>query len=171
MAHFSSRNRVVPRSPSRSAPVMAVGQRVFIDVAGNRSGSVILADESGKVLSTVHLADGFEVEVVAWRPRGGDTRYRIRTPQGVDGWLPASNLRPAVVTPPASEPPVSAGSTSVPDSEGRRFGQHSHPEVSLASRASGSSTPAAPTPSVPGGGRRFGQHFLTESCTAARIGG
>src|SRR2546428_142276 len=107
LAHFPSRNRVVPRSPSRSAPVMAVGQRVFIDVAGNRSGSVVLADESGKVLSTVHLADGFEVEVVAWRPRGpSDTRYRIRTPQGVDGWLPANNLRAALVPLPAHEPPV-----------------------------------------------------------------
>jgi hypothetical protein len=105
---------------------MAVGQRVFVNSSRDRSGSVTLADVSGKVLSTVHLADGIEVEVVAWRPGGvSDTRYRVRGPHGADGWLPAENLRRALVPLPPPEPPTSAQARIVPaNAKGRRFRQH-----------------------------------------------
>ena len=162
---ISSRSRPVPRPPSRSTPVMAVGQRVFVNSAGNRSGSVTLADVSGKVLSTVHLADGIEVEVVAWRPCGvSGTRYRVREPHGADGWLPAENLRRVLTPLPPPEPPTSAQARIVADAGGRRFGQRSQPEraPSAASLPPTSLPPARPAPAVAGGGRRFGQHFETE---------
>ena len=165
MAFISSRSRPVPRPASRSTPVMAVGQHVFVNSAGNRSGSVALADVSGKVLSAVHLADGIEVEVVAWRQRGAsDTRYRVRAPHGADGWLPAENLRRTLVPLPPPEPPTPAQATSVADASGRRFGQRSHPERPP---SSGSLTPAQPTSVVETGGRRFGQHFETERSPAS----
>jgi len=135
---------------------MAIGQRVFVDSAGSRSGSVALADVSGKILSAVHLADGFEVEVVAWRPRGAnETRYRVRAPDGVDGWLSAENLRKALVPAPRVEPSSPARATMVADPGGRPFGQRSHTEHLP------SSAPLGPAPArtvVDAGGRRFGQH-------------
>src|SRR5262249_58845287 len=41
------------------------------------------------------LADGTEVEILAWRPRGfHGTRYRVRaTRDGLEGWLAVDNLR------------------------------------------------------------------------------
>jgi hypothetical protein len=125
VAFIPSRSRRVAPPPSRSGPVIAVGQRVLVNSAGNRSGSVTLADVSGKVLSAVHLADGIEVEVVAWQPRGAsDTRYRVRASNGADGWLPAANLRTVLVPLPPPEPPTPAPATTVADASRRRFGQH-----------------------------------------------
>ena len=165
MAFFPYR-RSVPRSPSRSTPVIAVGQRVFVDSAGNRSGSVVLADENGKVLSAVSLADGVEVEVVAWRPRGAsDTRYRVRTSSGgADGWVPADNLRRALVSVPAPEPTTPGQATAVTDADGRRFGQRSHTQRLP---PSGSPAPAQPVSVADTGGRRFGQHNETGRLSAS----
>jgi len=55
--------RSAPRPSPRSSPTIAVGQRVFVNCPGGRSGSVVLLDESGKIFSATHLADGVEVEV------------------------------------------------------------------------------------------------------------
>jgi hypothetical protein len=136
--------------------VIAIGQRVFVNCPGNRSGAVFLADESGKVVSAVHLADGVEVEVVAWRPGGAhDTRYRVRTQSnGADGWLPADNLRKVLVPLPAPEPST-APATPVTDADGRRFGQRTQTDRPP--------PPASPTPvrwgpAADAAGRRFGQH-------------
>jgi hypothetical protein len=157
VAFIPSRSRRVAPPPSRSGPVIAVGQRVLVNSAGNRSGSVTLADVSGKVLSAVHLADGIEVEVIAWRPQGAsDTRYRVRAPHGADGWLPAENLRTALVPPPPPEPLKPVPATSGADAGRRRFGQRLETEPSPASE---SPTPAQPAPGADTGGRRFGQHF------------
>ncbi len=155
MAPFPFRTRSVPRPPS--IPVIAIGQRVFVNCPGNRSGSVSLADESGKVVSAVHLADGAEVEVVAWRPRGAsDTRYRVRAPSnGADGWLPADNLRKVLDPLPAPEPPT-APATPVTDTDGRRFGQRAQ---TARPPVSGSPTPVQPAPTADAAGRRFGQRF------------
>lgn len=166
MAFLPSR-RFVPRPPVRSTPVMAVGQRVFVNSPGNRSGSVALGDASGKIQSAVYLSDGSEVEVLAWRPRGAsDTRYRVRALHGADGWLPADNLRTALVPPPPPESSTpeqtSAAQSAAADAAGRAFGQRAH-----AARPSSyaPSTLAQPSPAA-AGGRRFGQHSETEPPSA-----
>ncbi len=155
MAFPSFRKRVVGRPPTRSGPVMAIGQRVFVDSAGNRSGSVALGDVSGKNPSAVHLVDGSEVQVVAWRPRGAnETRYRVQTAQGVDGWLPAENLRSGLVAVPRTEPSVVAPPATMGASSGTRpFGQRRHSEG-----ASDVVAPDSVREATDGSGRRFGQH-------------
>ena len=112
-----------PRSPGGSNPVFAVGQRVFVHCIGDRGGSVVLADDTGNA-SRESLADGVEVEVVAWRPRGSaGTRYRIRAGHdGTDGWVHSSNLRTSLV-PPAAPPPGATPAGGNPPPAGRRFGQ------------------------------------------------
>lgn len=160
MAHFPSRSRSIPRSPSRSTPVIAVGQRVFVNCPGNRSGSVVLMDQSGKVSSNINLADGVEVEVVAWKPGvAGDAHYRVRAPSdAADGWLSVANLRTALVPLPAPEPPA-VQATPVTDTGANRFGRRSQTGRPPASR---SPTTAEPTLAPDVDGRRFGQHFERE---------
>jgi hypothetical protein len=154
LAPFPSRKPTVSPRPSRDLPVIAVGRHVFVNCPGSLSGSVVLADESGKVLSTVHLADGVEVEVVAWRPRvAGEAYYRVRAPSsGADGWLAGANLRRALISLPAPEPPA-VQAIPVAEADGKRIGQRSQP----GQPASGSPTTAEPVPAPDAGGRRFGQ--------------
>jgi len=87
-------------------------------------------DADGRALGS--LADGTEVEILAWRPSGFQgARYRVRaTSQCLEGWLEVASLR-------GSELVVSAAwigsgfpttvSTSLraekPVDTGRRFGQ------------------------------------------------
>jgi hypothetical protein len=107
----------------RSLPVLAVGQRVFVNTLGERSGSVALGDVSGKILSAMHLVDGTEVQVVAWRPNGrSNTRYRVHSLQGADGWLAAENLRSALTAIAPDEPPTAPTPRDGSNSNGRRFG-------------------------------------------------
>src|SRR5207249_8426776 len=84
---FPPRSRPIPRPPS--PPAIAVGQRVFVHCPDGRRGSVLLMDQYGKTLrSAAHLADGIEVEVVAWQPSvARDAHYRVRVPStDADGW-------------------------------------------------------------------------------------
>jgi hypothetical protein len=107
----------------RSLPVLAVGQRVFVNTLGERSGSVALGDVSGKILSAINLLDGTEVEVVAWRPNGrSNTRYRVQSSQGADGWLAAENLRSALAAIAPDEPSTAPTAGDITKSSGRRFG-------------------------------------------------
>jgi hypothetical protein len=144
---------------------IAVGQRVFVNCPGDRRGTVSLVDETGQIFSAVHLTDGAEVEVVAWRPRvGSDAHYRVRvSSSGADGWLPAGNLRKVLVPIPPAERAAAPVAPSV-DAGGTRFGQRPHvrrpPTASAASTA-----PAAP--GVPGGGKRFGQYFEADRAPAS----
>jgi hypothetical protein len=152
---FIPRNRSVPRPPR--AAVIAIGQRVFINCPGNRTGSVALADESGAVVSDVHLADGVEVEVIAWRPRGAsDTRYRVRSASNADGWLPCVNLRKVGVPAPAPEPTTESAPS---DDPARPFGQRAHLQQPHVSQSPPPAQPAPPSPASDARGRRFGQHF------------
>ena len=121
-----------PRSPGGTdASVLAVGRRVFVACVPFGPGRATLTDELGtKPLRT--LADGTEVQIVAWRPRGAaGTRYRVRCPpDDFEGWLPARNLRGTQAPPPhlAGSAPATS---SVPPERGepgdthRRFGQRS----------------------------------------------
>ena len=180
MASFLSRARSVPPPSRRALPVIAIGQRVFVSCAGSGdSGTLFLGDETGKKVSGQCVADGLEVEVIAWRPRGAnETRYRVRVPStGADGWLPADNLRKLLVPlpPPGSlgqeEKPATGDARPVPprrrpdpkrssadEVEGgrRRFGQHFDTE---SSPKSSSSAPDQPAPRADDRGRRFGQRF------------
>src|SRR5215467_1420980 len=82
-----------PPSDSKTQRVLGVGWRVIVRSHGGEQ-RVTLTDETGtNALATV--ADGAEVEILAWRPhRGGDTRYRVvSTGGGVEGWLGGASLR------------------------------------------------------------------------------
>ena len=128
MGPFQSWFRAAP--PVRTqASVFAVGRRVYVACAGDRLGHVALTDDAGADALT-RLADGTEVEILAWRPRGSDgTRYCVRsTCNGVMGWLPVDNLRNTRAAAPVPvEAPSVPGSDSlpavVPDDGKRRFGQ------------------------------------------------
>jgi hypothetical protein len=135
---------------------------VFVHCPGDQAGLVLMADENGKVLSGLRLADGVEVEVVAWRPRvAGDAHYRVRTAStGIDGWLPGENLRSTAEPLPAaarSAPPTA----TVPETSGRRLG---HPSPSSAPAAR--TAPSAPSAVEDSGGRRFGQR-VAPGCAPA----
>jgi hypothetical protein len=142
--------------------VIAVGQRVFVNCPGDRTGTVLLEDESGKIPSTVHLTDGVVVEVVAWRPRGtGDARYRVRrASDGADGWVNGDSLRKTAVPDPVAPQPAPAPEAATPrarsfgDDGARPFGQRSHPGYPPELGSSRSSLLPEPADD---GGKRFGR--------------
>src|SRR5262245_33297204 len=114
---------LVRRQPS----VFAVGRRVYVASAGDGLTHVALTDDAGAEART-QLADGTEVEILAWRPRKLDrTRYRVRvTREGFEGWLAGDNLRstPVAISAPM-EPPASTESVpraTDPGDARRRFG-------------------------------------------------
>lgn len=182
MASFLSRARSIRPSSRRPLPVIAIGQRVFVNYTErSQSAALFLGDETGKVVSTQRVADGLEVEVIAWRPRGAnETRYRVRVlSTGADGWLPADNLRKLLVPLPGSlsqAEPLAAGDDGAPlprqggpvrnrstadefparvqAGDRRRFGQHFDPESPSGSSSSASAEPARRADDR---GRRFGQ--------------
>jgi hypothetical protein len=161
---FPPRNRPIPRPLSPAA--IAVGQRVFVHCPDGRRGAVPLSDQNGKHLRpAVHLADGVEVEVVAWQPVAGSAHYRVRAPStGADGWLSVVNLRTSLLPLP---PPERAAAQTPPviDPGGRPFGQRSHTRQSP---VSGSPTTAKPALDSDDGRRGFGQHFDRDDTAASR---
>ena len=126
-----------PRGPLRGpapvrirAAVFAVGRRVFIGGAGDRSAHVTLTDDADRPRAL--LSEGAEVTIVAWRPGwASTTRYCVRvTDSGLEGWLPAGDLRStkaALSSPPAAPPPPAARPATLRAGDsgrsGRRFGQ------------------------------------------------
>jgi len=108
-------------------PVFAVGRRVSVAAEGTFPARVTLMDESGAT-ALANLADGAEVEILAWRPGGSrGVRYRVRaTENGAEGWVAVGSLRGAASD--AAAPVVEAA--EVPSARrpelldtGRRFGQ------------------------------------------------
>jgi hypothetical protein len=80
-------------SPARPhASVFAIGRRVYVGCVGDRLAHVALTDDAGQCAGP--LADGIEVEILAWRPRGSDgTFWRVRsTRKGLEGWLAGGQL-------------------------------------------------------------------------------
>ena len=73
------------------------------------------------------LADGAEVEILAWRPPGArGTRYRVRAQQdGHEGWLAADALRQTAIAPPNEPAPQAKPVVQSPPSRDthRKFGQ------------------------------------------------
>ena len=134
---FSQSFRRPSPSPARArGPVLAVGRRVYVARSEDGPARVPLTDYAGaNALAT--LADGNEVEILAWRPGGHGTRYRVRsTPDGLEGWLGVGNLRSArsavSPTPTAPTAPAApAAGSALPrvkqsEASGRRFGQRAH---------------------------------------------
>ena len=113
MGSFRRGFRAAPLVRTHSS-VFAVGRRVYVACAGDRLAHVALTDDAGADARS-RLADGTEVEILAWRPRGSvGTRYRVRlTRGGLEGWLESVNLRPALsalvaVRPEPAPPTVTA---------------------------------------------------------------
>ncbi len=96
--------------------------------AGDRSARVTLMDDAGK-RPLASLGDGTEVAILAWRPGwAGATRYSVRaTDSGIEGWLPASNLRgteaPPLSVPTGPPPPAGHPAPRPVEESGRRFGE------------------------------------------------
>lgn len=91
---FPTFGGVAPPPTTKDRPVLAVGWRVLVSCRNGGSDHVTLTDESG-TSAVATVADGVEVEILAWRPRrGGDTRYRVvSTNGGVEGWLGGASLQ------------------------------------------------------------------------------
>jgi len=110
---FASMANARPQSGAKSVPTIGVGWRAVVRSGG--SPNVTLTDEAG-IATLANVADGIEVEILAWRPtRGGEARYRVVTTSGgVEGWLGAAKLQrreiPFVPKPVAAapSPPVAA---------------------------------------------------------------
>jgi hypothetical protein len=89
-------SKPVPRR-AKKEPVFGVGWRAFVNWAGSAEQSscpVPLADSRGLPLAN-DLADGDEVEILAWRPRSREgVSYQIqRLSDGSHWWITAAYLR------------------------------------------------------------------------------
>ena len=95
------------RRSSTDAVVHAVGHRVYVNGSGGGAAHVDLMNDDGTA-PIARLADGAEVVIVAWKPRGASgTRYCVRcTADGVEGWLQAGNLRRGRTAAPTPVPPA-----------------------------------------------------------------
>lgn len=122
-------SRMRPGRSRDTGPVFAVGRQAFVDSQGQRE-HVSLVDEKGTAV-VGSLADGTEVEILAWIPRGMATRYCVRsTKERLVGWLGASSLRSTLKpggaetpgkkpAPPVSIPPQMPGSPAAQASANR----------------------------------------------------
>ena len=89
--------------------VFGIGSHAFI---ANQTGDVSLDDGNGGA-AVAKLADGVEVEIVAWRPRRTATLYHVRaTESRVEGWLCVTSLRRT--RDPSESAPVTAVSRRKP---------------------------------------------------------
>ncbi len=86
--------RRLPRPERAELPepsyVFGIGSRAFV---ANQTGDVALDDGNGGA-TVATLADGVEVEIIAWRPRRTATLYHVRaTESRIEGWLCVTSLR------------------------------------------------------------------------------
>ena len=94
--------RLQPAESAEASYVFGIGSRAFV---ANQNGDVSLDDGSGKT-AVGELADGAEVEIIAWRPRRAATLYHVRaTESRIEGWLCVTSLRRT--RDPADSSPVS----------------------------------------------------------------
>lgn len=97
---FGNRNGRTPKPVIRErkiAPVFCVGWRAFVNwpqAAGEPPSPVPVSDSFGKSVDN-DLADGQEVEIVAWRPRSRESAlYHVRrSADGQEGWIDVQCLR------------------------------------------------------------------------------
>lgn len=116
MAFFANSFRARIPVGAVGGAVFAVGWRAYVTAASapGPGRRVRLMDDAGGDVSD-SVAAGTEVEILAWRPlAGAGARYRVRsTSNGLEGWLPAGNLR----KPSAAPAPARRGTSR---SEGKR---------------------------------------------------
>ena len=107
---FQPFRRFAPVVRPKDARVFAVGGRAIVTCPGD--ARVVLTDEGG-ANSLSAVGDGVEVEVLAWRPRPGATRYHvISADRQHQGWVAASSLK---AHPPRSLPKlVVTGKPAIP---------------------------------------------------------
>jgi hypothetical protein len=99
------RPRPSGRVDERSA--FAVGSRALVTPTGTDTKNVQLLDEDG-LPTAAYLGVDVAVVITAWRPRRMATpRYRVRSTDGVEGWVDATNLR-RIPPPPPPPSPVAA---------------------------------------------------------------
>ena len=92
-----------PRSQSRGDTAFAVGSRALITPTGTAVADVQLLDEDGMPTPQRLPADA-SIVITAWRPRrSAPPRYRVCTPDQIEGWIDAANLRR--LPPPPPPPP------------------------------------------------------------------
>jgi hypothetical protein len=92
------RPRPSGRADERSA--FAVGSRALVTTTAPGTTQVQLLDEDG-LPTSLHLNADVGVVITAWRPRRMATpRYRVRSTDGVEGWIDATNLRRLPPPPP-----------------------------------------------------------------------
>jgi hypothetical protein len=107
MGFFTSSFRARVPAVGVQGAVFAVGWRAHVARSEGGPVRVRLTDDAGTD-GVTSLAAGSEVEILAWRPLGcAGARYRVRsTGTGLEGWLPAGNLRrpPAAAPSPKSAP-------------------------------------------------------------------
>ncbi|MGH7789340.1 MAG: hypothetical protein ACRERC_20890 [Candidatus Binatia bacterium] len=88
-------SRPAPRQ-SKNQPVFCVGWNAFVDWPHSSEGSkqVPLVDATGRPLPN-DLADGQEVEILAWRPRSREgTAYQVRRlADRSEWWIAGTFLR------------------------------------------------------------------------------
>src|SRR5437867_1440186 len=96
MGFFQSSFRA--RLPARTrAPIFAVGWRAYVASPVDGPARLTVSEEADADPNGISMADGTEVEILAWRPRSNGTRYRVRsTRAGLEGWLAAGSLRRSV---------------------------------------------------------------------------
>jgi hypothetical protein len=102
-----------PRPPSRGETAFAVGSRALITPSSSGNATAVqLLDEDG-MPTTLSLPANATVVITAWRPRrSAPPRYRVCTPEKVEGWIDAANLRR--LPPPPPPPPSIASSAPAP---------------------------------------------------------
>lgn len=114
-SHFHPFTRVPPPPFPKEGPALAVGGRVIVNCQSKGSDRVTLTDEHGTIARAT-IANGAEVEILAWRPRRGATRYRVISTDGqLEGWVGSASLkaRPLPPPPPKAVAPVAASSRLV----------------------------------------------------------
>jgi hypothetical protein len=113
MGFFTSGFRARVPAVGMQGAIFAVGWRAYVARSDGGPVRVRLTDDAGAD-GVTSLAAGSEVEILAWRPLGsGGARYRVRsTGNGLEGWLPAGNLRRPPAGPPSAPRKVQPAATA-----------------------------------------------------------
>jgi hypothetical protein len=95
--HSPLRTAKLAQPRSTKAPVFGVGWHAFVNwpqLAGQMPSPVPMTDGAGRPM-TNDLADGQEVEIVAWRPRSRvGVAYQVRRcSDGTEWWISVEHLR------------------------------------------------------------------------------